>query len=92
LGTFGEHDISNASDLTFTEEKLFDLSVDSTFKAKFLDSSIAPFLIYARGEYPAIASKALGSLLPFRHHTYVKRHFQNEDHENETQNKIATPG
>jgi hypothetical protein len=44
---------------------LIDLSVDSTFKAKFLDSSIAPFWIYARSEYPAIASKALSILLPF---------------------------
>jgi hypothetical protein len=44
---------------------LIDLSLDSTFKTKFLDSSIAPFWIYASSEYPAIANKALGILLPF---------------------------
>jgi hypothetical protein len=66
FGTSGEYNINNASDLTFTEKnELIDLSDDSTFKAKFLDSFIAPFWIYASGEYPAIASKALGIMLPF---------------------------
>jgi hypothetical protein len=54
--------------LSLKKKELIDLrlvSVDSTFKAKFLDSSIAPFFIYARSEYPAIASKALSILLPF---------------------------
>jgi hypothetical protein len=65
FGTSGEH-INNASDLTFTEKnELTDLSVDSTFKAKFLDSTIAPLWIYAHSEYLAIASKALSILLPF---------------------------
>jgi hypothetical protein len=65
FGTSGEH-INNASHLTFTEKnELIDLSVDSTFKAKFLDSFIAPFWIYVRSEYPVIASKALSILLPF---------------------------
>jgi hypothetical protein len=58
FGTPGEHNINNASDLTFAERnELIDLSVDSTIKAKYLDSSIAPFWIYARSEYPATASK-----------------------------------
>jgi hypothetical protein len=34
------------------------LSVDSTLKAKFLDSSNRAFLDLSRSEYPAIASKA----------------------------------
>jgi hypothetical protein len=64
-GTSGEHNINNASDPSFTgKNELIDSSVDSTFKAKVLDSSIAPW-IYARSVYPAIASKASSILLPF---------------------------
>jgi hypothetical protein len=51
--------------LSLKRNELIDLSVDSTFKVKFLESSIAPFCFYARREYPAIASKALSILLPF---------------------------
>jgi hypothetical protein len=66
FGTPSEHNINNASDLTFTRKNKFtDLSVDSTFRAKFLNSSIAPFWIHTPSEYPAITSKALSILLPF---------------------------
>jgi hypothetical protein len=72
---------------------LIDLSADSAFKAKFLDSSVAPFWIYARSEYPAIANKALSILLPFSTSYLCEAAFSTiEDHENETQNKTSIPG
>jgi hypothetical protein len=94
FGTSGEHNINNASDLTFTEKNEFiDLSIDSTLKAKFLDSSIAPFWIYASTQYPAIASKTSSILLPFSTSYLCEAVFFNiEDHENEKQNKTSIPG
>lgn len=66
FGVSGEENIQNAADLTFDEKnELLDLSSDSTMKAKFLDSSIPSFWIYARSQYPTIVNRAIKILLPF---------------------------